>query len=367
MAHHHHHHHRSTAEPTVAARPQQIDALRTLIRLGSLHTPMVVRTAATLRLVDHILAGARTVKALAARTDTRPEALLRLIRHLVAIGLLEEDAPGEFVPTEVGELLADDHPAAQRAWHDLTQAVARADISFTRLPDAIRTGRPTYESIYGKPFYEDLAGRPDLRASFDSLLACDQDVAFDAPAAAYDWTNVRHVLDVGGGKGGFAAAIARRAPHVSATVLEMAGTVDTARSYLKDEGLSDRVDVVEGDFFEPLPRKADAIILSFVLLNWPDHDAVRILTRCAEALEPGGRILIHERDDLHENSFNEQFSTELDLRMLVFLGGALRTREKWDGLAASAGLVVEEVRQLPSPTIPYDLSLLVLAPAATGA
>nr|7PHD_A Chain A, Carminomycin 4-O-methyltransferase DnrK,Methyltransferase domain-containing protein [synthetic construct]7PHD_B Chain B, Carminomycin 4-O-methyltransferase DnrK,Methyltransferase domain-containing protein [synthetic construct] len=369
MAHHHHHHHRSTAEPTVAARPQQIDALRTLIRLGSLHTPMVVRTAATLRLVDHILAGARTVKALAARTDTRPEALLRLIRHLVAIGLLEEDAPGEFVPTEVGELLADDHPAAQRAWHDLTQAVARADISFTRLPDAIRTGRPTYESIYGKPFYEDLAGRPDLRASFDSLLACDQDVAFDAPAAAYDWTNVRHVLDVGGGKGGFAAAIARRAPHVSATVLEMAGTVDTARSYLKDEGLSDRVDVVEGDFFEPLPRKADAIILSFVLLNWPDHDAVRILTRCAEALEPGGRILIHERAEAPSGGTrtSDLYFSVLDLRMLVFLGGALRTREKWDGLAASAGLVVEEVRQLPSPTIPYDLSLLVLAPAATGA
>ncbi|GAA2248199.1 hydroxyindole O-methyltransferase [Streptomyces ruber] len=354
-----------TAEPTVAARPQQIDALRTLIRLGSLHTPMVVRVAATLRLVDHIRDGSRTVEDLAARTDTQPQALLRLIRHLVAIGLLEEAAPGEFVPTEVGELLADDHPAAQRAWHDLTQTVARADISFIRLLDAVRTGRPTYESVYGKPFYDDLAARPDLRASFDSLLACDQDVAFDAPAAAYDWTNVRHVLDVGGGKGGFAAAIARQAPHTSVTVLEMAGTVDTARAYLKGEGLSDRVDVVEGDFFEPLPRRADVIILSFVLLNWPDHDAVRILTRCAEALEPGGRILVHERDDLQENSFNEQF-TELDLRMLVFLGGALRTREKWDHLATAAGLVVEEVRQLPSPTIPYDLSLLVLAPAPTG-
>ncbi|MEI5034621.1 methyltransferase [Streptomyces sp. S1A(2023)] len=351
-----------TAEPTHDGRPQQIDALRTLIRLGSLHTPMVVRVAATLRLVDHILDGARSVEALAARTDTRPGPLLRLIRHLVAIGLLEESAPGEFVPTETGGLLADDHPASQRAWHDLTQTVAHADMSFTRLLDAVRTGRPTYESIYGTTFYEDLAQRPQLRESFDSLLACDQDVAFDAPAAAYDWTGVRHVLDVGGGKGGFAAAVARRAPHVSATVLEMAGTVDAARTYLKGEGLTERVDAVEGDFFDPLPRKADAVILSFVLLNWPDEDAVRILSRCAEALEPGGRILVHERDDTHENSFNEQF-TELDLRMLVFLGGALRTREKWEGLAASAGLVVESVRQLPSPTIPFDLSLLVLAPA----
>ncbi|MEU7181084.1 MULTISPECIES: methyltransferase [Streptomyces] len=351
-----------TADRGADGRPRDIDALQTLIRLGSLHTPMAVRVAATLRLVDHIQAGARTVETLAARTGTDANALLRLVRHLVAIGILEKLKDDEFAPTDVGKLFADDHPAAQRAWHDLNQIVARADLSFIRLLDAVRTDRPTYESVHGRPFYHDLAERRELRDSFDSLLACDQGIAYDAPAAAYDWSGVGHVLDVGGGTGGFLAAIAKKAPHVSGTLLEMAGTTETARKYLDSEGLSDRVDVVEGDFFDPLGRTADVVILSFVLLNWPDHEATRILSRCAQALAPGGRILVYERDDLHENSFNEQF-TELDLRMLVFLGGGLRTREKWDGLAASAGLVVESVRQLPSPTIPYDLSLLVLAPA----
>ncbi|MFC9087320.1 SnoaL/DnrD family polyketide biosynthesis methyl ester cyclase [Nocardiopsis dassonvillei] len=351
--------HAVAADPTEP--PDDTSALKSLIRMGSLHTPMVVRVAATLHLVDHLLAGVRRIDTLAEATGTDPRSLLRLVRHLVAIGVLGRQDSGDLFPTKIGLLLAEDHPAGQRAWHDLGQTVARADMSFTRLFDAVRTGRPTYEYIYGKPFYDDLAEHQELRDSFDELLALDQDRAYEAPAAAYDWSGAQHVLDVGGGQGGFLAAVARQAPHLTGTLLEMAGTTDTARAYLGKEGLTDRVEVVEGDFFQPLPVQADVVILSFVLLNWPDHDATRILSRCAQALKPGGRILVHERDDVHAESFNDEF-TDLDLRMLVFLGGTLRTREEWDGLASSAGLVVESVRQLPSPTIPFDLSLLVLAP-----
>jgi arminomycin 4-O-methyltransferase/SAM-dependent hydroxylase len=322
---------------------------------------MVVRVAATLRLVDHIEAGVTSPAALAAKTGTDPHTLLRLMRHLVAIHLLAQPAPDRFVATAIGKLLASDHPAAQRAWHDLTQAVARADLAFTRLLDAVRSGRPTYESVYGKPFYDDLAATPELRESFDSLLACDQDVAYDAPTAAYDWTAVKHVLDVGGGLGGFVTAIARAAPDVRATLLERPGTADAARRCIAAEGMSDRIEVVEGDFFAPLPRTADVVILSFVLLNWSDEDARRILARCRGVLAPGGRILVYERDDPPEASTNEDF-TELDLRMLVFLGGRLRTRDEWTALARTARLVVESVSRLPSPTVPYELSLLVLAP-----
>ncbi|MFI6786052.1 methyltransferase [Nonomuraea sp. NPDC050383] len=344
------------------AGPRDDDALWTLIRLGSLHTPMAVRVAATLRLVDHIQAGATSPRELAERTGTNPDALARLARHLVAVGVLEEPEPGRLAPTAVGRVLADDHPAAQRAWHDLGEIVARADVGFTRLLDAVRTGRPTYADVYGKPFYDDLAAQPRLRESFETLMACDQHVAYDAPTAAYDWSGVRHVCDVGGGTGGFVAAIARAAPHLTATIVELPGTAQAARDHLAAEGLADRADVIEGDFFQPLPCKADVMLLSFVLLNWPDEEAARILTRCAESLNPGGRILVHERDDLAENCGNERF-TELDLRMLVFLGGRLRTRDEWAGLAARAGLVVESVRRLPNPTIPFELSLLVLAPA----
>jgi arminomycin 4-O-methyltransferase/SAM-dependent hydroxylase len=354
-----------TVEPAPPARPQANPALRTLIRLGSLHTPMTVRVAATLRLVDHIQDGATTVTHLAHRTGTHPQSLLCLVRHLVAIGILDQDGDGRLRPTAVGEILADDHPAAQRAWHDVTGVVARADVGFVHLLDVVRTGRPAYQRVYGRAFYDDLEAHPDLRESFDSLLACDQDVAYDAPVAAYDWTSVQHVLDVGGGQGGFSTAIARAAPQVTATVLELAGTVEAARRHIHAEGLSERITVVEGDFFTVLPCNADVVLLSFVLLNWPDDDARRILLRCAASLNAGGRILVYERDDLEQAATDEEF-TELDLRMMVFLGGRLRTRGEWADLAASAGLTVEKVLRLPSVTVPFDFTLLVLAPDATA-
>lgn len=336
-----------------------------LIRLGCLHTPMAVRVCATLRLVDHIISGATTRAELTDRTGTDAMALARLIRHLIAIGILAEPEPGRLAPTELGQVLADDHPAGQRAWHDLTQVVARADISFIHLLDAVQTGRGTYEKVYGKAFYDDLAECAELRESFEELFSCDRQVAYEAPVAAYDWTKVQHVLDVGGGTGGFVATIAHSHPQISATLLELPGTAEAARKVLAKDGLAERVSVVEGDFREGLPGTADAILLSFVLLNWPDKDAIHLLDQCRRALNRSGRILVLERDDLPENSNNEQF-TELDLRMLVFLGGRLRTRPEWTSLATAAGLAVEAVHELPSATIPFDLSLLVLAEQEGG-
>jgi SAM-dependent methyltransferase len=346
---------------SVEPAQQEMRELDVLLRLGSLHTPMAVRVAATLRLVDHINAGVNSPAELAKVTGTNANALLRIIRHLVAVGIFEETGPGQLEPTTTGRLLADDHPAQQRAWFDLNNAVSRADLVFLRLLDAVRTGRPAYESVYGQPFYDDLTANPELAESFDALMACDQDLAYDAPAAAYDWNSAKHVLDVGGGSGGFLIAIAKLAPHIRGTLLELPLITKRGAEQFKAAGLDDRMDAVAADFFEPLPVKADVILLSFVLLNWSDDDARRILRRCTDALEPGGRILVLERDDLAEDASNEKF-TILDLRMLVFLGGRLRTRDEWSTFAASAGLTVESAEKVASPSVPFDLSLLVLAP-----
>ncbi|MEU5884572.1 methyltransferase [Spirillospora sp. NPDC047279] len=341
---------------------EMMESLDALLRLGNLHTPMAVRVAATLRLVDHIRAGKDTPEALAAETGADAGALLRVIRHLIAIEVLAEPEPGRLEPTELGDLLASGHPAQQRDWFDLTNAVSRADLSFLYLLDAVRTGHPTYERVHGRPFYDDLSADPELAASFDALMACDQDVVYDPPAQSVDWTGVRHVMDVGGGTGGFLKAILRAAPEARGTLLELAVPAATAREEFKAAGLDGRAEAIEGDFFEKLPVTADVIGLSFVLLNWSDENARKILRRCTEALNPGGRILVLERDDVPEEAANPQF-TLLDLRMLVFLGGRLRTRDQWSDFAASAGLTVESVTRLPATSVPFELSLLVLKPS----
>ncbi|QWB24011.1 MULTISPECIES: methyltransferase [Streptomyces] len=341
-------------EPT----DQDLDVL--LKNLGNLVTPMALRVAATLRLVDHLLAGADTLAGLADRTGAHPQALARLVRHLSVVGVLEggEKPDQPLRPTRLGMLLADGHPAQQRAWLDLDGAVSHADLAFTGLLDVVRTGRPAYAGRYGRPFWEDLSADVTLADSFDALMSCDEDLAYEAPADAYDWSAVRHVLDVGGGNGGILAAIALRAPHLRGTLLELAGPAERARRRFADAGLADRVAVAEGDFFKPLPVTADVVLLSFVLLNWSDEDALTILRGCVSALEPGGKVLVLDRADVEGDGADRFFSTLLDLRMLTFMGGRVRTRDEVVALAASAGLALASERTSGSTTLPFDFSIL---------
>ncbi|MFC8268427.1 methyltransferase [Streptomyces cinereoruber] len=343
---------------------QDLDVL--LKQLGNLVTPMAVRVAATLRLVDHLRDGATTVGPLAARTGTHAPTLARLVRHLVVTGVLEEDdEDGTLRPTRLGLLLADDHPARQRAWLDLDGAIARADLAFAGLLDAVRSGRPAYRDRYGRPFWEDLSAEPGLADSFDALMSCDEDLAYDAPAAALDWTATRHVLDVGGGDGALLAAVARTAPDVRGTLVELPGPAARARRRFAGTGLDERITVVDGSFFDPLPATADTVLLSFVLLNWSDEDALAVLRRCAEALEPGGRLVVLDRADRPDDGADRFFSTLLDLRMLVFMGGRVRTRDEVVRLAADAGFVLAAEGGSGSRTLPFDFSILefVHAPA----
>lgn len=331
-----------------------------LIRLGSLHTPMTVRVAATLHLCDYIIEGRTTIGDLAKATNTEPGTLLRLMRHLVAVGILNVDEScTHYGVTELGEVLADSHPAGQRLWHDLTQVIARADVGFMSLLDAVRTGDETYSKVYGRPFYDDLTEHPELRHSFDTLFSFDQDVAFEAPVDVIDWSDVHAVMDIGGGTGGFIRSIARRHPDIEFTLFDLPAVIDTAAQQLNDCGLLNRVTLVSGDFQVEVPTGFDVVILSFVLNGCNDTDARNLLIRCREALNDGGRVVILEREDTEAASYNERF-TELDLRMLVFLGGRLRLREEWTDFATDAGLSVACSHRLDNPSVPFDLSLLEL-------
>lgn len=338
----------------------------TLISMCDLVTPMALRVAATLRLTDHMLSGATTADTLAEATGTDSGALHRLVRHLAAVGVYRESAPGTFTPTDVGLLLSDDHLVQQRHWLALDEPIGRADLAFTGLLESVRTGRPSYEALYGRPFWEDLSAVPELGESFDRLMATEEEAVHAAPIAAYDWSRVRHVLDVGGAPGGFLRSVVRHAPHVRGTVLDLPGPADRTRVRLTTSDPDTPIDVIGGDFFDELPVTADLVLLSMVLLNWQDDDARRILGRCRDALEPGGRILLRERAEPRKDavvSTSDRYFSVLDMRMLVFLGGRVRTDEEWTELAASAGLAVTSlISPIGSPVVPFDFSLIEMSP-----
>ncbi|HEU0166166.1 MAG TPA: methyltransferase [Chloroflexota bacterium] len=110
-----------------------------------------------------------------------------------------------------------------------------------------------------------------------------------------DFRGVRRLLDVAGGSGCYAIAIAAANSGLQATVADLPPVTSDTTQYIRRYGVEDRVDTYSFNmFFDPWPRDYDAIFFSNVFHDW-DADRCRDLARLAfEALPPGGRIYLHE-------------------------------------------------------------------------
>lgn len=315
-----------------------------LAPLMDLITPMALRVAATLRIADLVGDGAVDVTELAERSGTDADALARMLRHLVAHGVFAEPEPGRFAADERARLLRTDHPAGMHTWLDLDGFGGRMDLAFTELLHTVRTGRPAWETVFGKPFWQHLADDPRMGSSFDAAMATGPEYVADA-AGGYDWRAASHVVDVGGGTGGLLAEVLRTNPHLSGTLVDLPDTVRRGRENLAAQGLADRCAFAGQSFFDPLPTGGDVYVLSGVVHDWPDDDAVAILRRCAEAAGDRGRVLVVEG---HGTSGEDpEAFAEMNLRMLVLAGGRERGVDGHTALAEAAGLRVTEVRTTP--------------------
>jgi SAM-dependent methyltransferase len=307
---------------------------------ADLITPMAVRVAATLRVADAITAGVTSGPELAARLAVAADPLVRVLDHLVTAGFLRRDQDGAYALTDAGQWLRDDHPQGIRAWIDLEGAVGHADMSVVELLHTVRTGEPAFPRHFGRGFWEDLAEHPDRAASFDALMG--QQLAAEAPsvAAAYDWSALGEVVDVGGGDGSLLIALLRAHPTLRGSVLDLAAPAATAARALAAADLADRGRAQTGSFFEPLPAGAGGYILSRVIHDWDDDNVRRILRNCAHAARPNGKVLVVEDTDTEHG---ESVSTEMDLRMLAYFLGRERSLERLTDLAHEAGLALGTV------------------------
>jgi tRNA1(Val) A37 N6-methylase TrmN6 len=113
-----------------------------------------------------------------------------------------------------------------------------------------------------------------------------------------DWSTTKTLLDVGGGDGGIACALATKYDHLRATVFNLHASAALARARIARAKLEARVNVVEGDFLEdPLPVGFDRVQFSRVLADWDTAVCQMLLKKARAALKPGGSIVIVEPFD----------------------------------------------------------------------
>jgi len=116
-----------------------------------------------------------------------------------------------------------------------------------------------------------------------------------ADAVATELAAASNLLDIGGGSGVYACALAANAPSLRAVVLEQAPVDAIAREQITQRGLGDRVSVATGDMFtDAWPAGSDLHLFSNVMHDWDVPEILTLLRRSKESLEPGGRVIIHE-------------------------------------------------------------------------
>lgn len=160
----------------------------------------------------------------------------------------------------------------------------------------LRTGRPANWGSYKneKP-WSDAMLTDEFATTFTAAMDCRGRYLGAALADRLDLRPATRLLDIAGGSGIYACTIVARHPHLTATVFERPPVDGIARTMIRRRESSAKVDVVAGDMFsDPLPRGYDLHLYSNVLHDW-DVDKVRpLLATSFAALEPGGRLLVHD-------------------------------------------------------------------------
>lgn len=321
--------------------------------LGGYRRTALVHLAAELEIADHLAGGPRSSAELAHRVGARPGQLHQVLRALAGIGVLTQLEDERFALTEVGELLRAGTPGSMRG-----SAIYFGALSYRAyggLLDSVRSGGIAFDRVFGTSYYDHLDRDPRLAGYYHRMIALPRGAA-KVLAGLFDFTPYHVIVDVGGGNGSLLAELLSTQPAAKGVVYDLPLSEPSARAALSERdghGVGDRCTFVPGDFRESVPAGGDIYLLSRVLANWPDAEAVRILRNCRAAMLPGARLLIFEM--LMPAPVTEgTFTVEGDLNALAHFGGAVRTRREFERILTPAGFSLAGVIPV-GPGIPWSL------------
>jgi hypothetical protein len=319
-------------------------AIQMIQMLAGFQVSQALYVAAKLGVADELVAGPVPVEHLASRLDADPAALGRLLRTLSSIGVFTQVESDVFGSTPLGDTLATSTPGSMR---DLALMWTETHyLPFSELLHTVRTGVPAATHYYGRPFFDWLADDPAQVKRFTGAMGNLTAGVKAGAVASFDFSDIRRVVDIGGADGALVAQILAGHPEASAVVFDLPHVVDGAATTAKSLPVSDRIELVGGDFFVDVPAGGDTYLLSMILHDWDDEHAARILANIRTAA-PDARVLAFELvapagDEPH-------MAKMIDLTMLGMLTGRERDERELHRLFQSAGYEIERFAPTPTP------------------
>ncbi|HMA34537.1 MAG TPA: methyltransferase [Chloroflexia bacterium] len=297
-----------------------------------------VYVAAKIGLADQLSAGPRSSAEVAAALGADAERTHRLMRGLAHYGVLAQAADGRFRLTPVGEYLQSYVPGSLRV--GTIFFVEEHYPAWGGLLHAFQTGAIAFDHIFGKSFYAYLHSEVDRQEGLHSFMVDQAKGTAKSLLEYYDFAAAQQIVDVGGGYGTILADILLAHPQLHGVFFDI--VTEGLDLFFEASGLRDRCQVVQGDFFQAVPAGGDVYLLTAILHNWVDADAVKILKNIRQAMAPGGKVVVVELL-VPERVTGPSPAVEMDLMMWVLLNGYERTEAQFHSIFDAAGFRLSRI------------------------
>lgn len=276
--------------------------------------------------------GKWTAAEMARRMGADTRATEVLLNALTSMGLLEK-AGDKFANTKAAAKLL--VPDSREHMGGFGHAVHLWE-AWSHLTEVVRSGRP-------------FVPEPTHEARRECALCMKQYATGTAQALSrlVDFSDVDHMLDLGGGAGACGIALARQHPHMRIVLFDVdQQALALAREDITSEGLQDRIVLKSGDFFsDDIGEGYDLVLLSSVICLFGEPQNLSLLGRARACLEPGGKIVIV--DAIVDGSHTRPTAAALFAVNLLVTShsGQSYSHQQVEGWLRSVGFV--ETRRIP--------------------
>ena len=332
-------------EPDPVRRPRADDRLMRDVLFG-ITGQLAVLVAHDLKLYPLLAERPRTLREVCDGLHIAPRPAEALVSVSTALGLLEE-RNGRYSLTPVAEdYLLEGSATYFGGYFDMI-IQNRAVYSFESLKRAVLTDGP---QLYGgEDVFTSHQERDDRVRTYTRAMHGTSMAAALAWPQRFDLSGHRLMLDIGGGSGAHAIGAAQQWADLQVVVFDLAPVCGVAEEFIARRGLQDRVRTQVGDMWaDPFPP-ADLHLYSQIYHDWPSEKCRFLARKSFEALEPGGRLILHEM--LYDDRKIGPFATAaMNINMLLwYQAGRQYSGREFSAMLDEAGFSDIEV----TPTFGY--------------
>ncbi len=285
-----------------------------------------VLTAVNLKLFTHLASGELSGQEIKTKLGLHERSLYDFLDALVALGFLKRRGLKEnamYSNADDTDLFLDKNKLSYIGGI-LEMCNNRLFHFWNDLEEGLKTGKSQNETkTGGRPVFEEIYSSKEKTNEFLRAMGGLQMGNFIAFSKSFDFSNYKTLCDIGGAGGYLSAQVVLNNDHMKCVSFDLPPASPVATENIKNMGLTDKIYVQSGDFFNEEFPKADVITMGNILHDWGTKEKKILIKKAYDSLPEGGALVVIENiidNDRRQNVFG----------LLMSLNMMIETEEGFD-------------------------------------